>query len=188
MAFFKKKIEIAAAMRLALRSQFRRDLGEALKEVAAGTSLSTDESQLLEKEVELLEISMWLLRFGEAAQSQHVQIDQHELGLLFGIALKVALRDTGSSEQEAEARGDELAKGMVEYLESANEDTESLERAGPFFAVCRLLPERTFPNPDFNRDEDLDRQDEIFYIAKQANEHQAQVMASLLKEYRLINS
>ena len=142
MALFKTNMEIAAAMRLAIRAVFQRDTRAALAQVAEAAFLSQEERTLLEEELTLLEVSLWHMRFLEKSQDRRLAIPPQELGRMFGIALMFALRDSGYPEESVEEVGDRLMAGMGEYLDGAFQHGD--ERAGTLlWAMPTLAQENT---------------------------------------------
>ena len=87
MAFFKKKLEVAAAMRLMLRPVVGLDSDRALSEISSAGHFSDAEIERLHSEIVYLMLALWHMRFLEVARTRRVSIEPEDLTHRFMAAL-----------------------------------------------------------------------------------------------------
>ena len=186
MALFKKKVEIASAMRTFLSTELGRDLDTALSAIKGRGVLSDAEFSRLQTEIPSLGMALWFFRFNEAAVEKRVPIEPFELGRQFGVAVALALRDNGFTEDELDAMW-EVTQVYMDVVSGVEDGI--LDERGPYFLACQELPRRVLDEGADLLDAAVrERLFEVFNIAKQIDVLQSQLLATFLSHCKLINS
>jgi hypothetical protein len=211
--FFKKKIEFAAAMRLALSKSFSGTWGHAMTALKEQGVLPTEEIDRLEAELPVLETVLWLLRFLETAATKRVAVNSSDEFIgLFGAALQLALQDGGLPECEVGKSREELMDKLEDFEEAftsaarrfgptaalllgmpadqSSEGTVETRVYGmrePFGLACAITARRVAPGLVFTNETDVERWSALFHILQQVNERQAKGWAMFLARYSLVN-